>query len=153
MMDAFLKPLDLDPARLTKLTLEFGKVFTKLAWDSDNQFLATPISMPPTELPSLDTPVLAIDVGGSHLRVGLFSHVENKLNLLQGGDYHVISDSVKGNTAEGLFDLVGERIVTVLHEYLDQSQNRSDGKDGQTKLYRLLGPELPVGVTFSFPVM
>jgi hexokinase len=149
-MDAFLKPLDLDPARLTKLTIEFGKVFTKLAWDSDNQFLATPIAMPPTNLPSLDTPVLAIDVGGSHLRVGLFSEVENKLNLIPGGDYHVISDSVKGNTAEGLFNLIGERIVIVLQEYLDQSQGHANG--GSRPSWEL-DHELPVGVTFSFPVM
>lgn len=152
-MNAFLKPLDLDAVRLTKLAIEFGKVFTKLAGDSDNQFLPTPVYMPPTELPKLETPVLAIDVGGSHLRVGLFSIEDTKLNLIQGGDYHVISDSVKGNTAEGLFDLIGGRIVTVLLECLEQSQSRSDGKNGESKPCRLLGPELPVGVTFSFPVM
>ena len=146
-MDAFLKPLDLDPVRLTKLTVEFGKVFTKLAWDSDNQFLPTPISMPPAVLPDLDTPILAIDVGGSHLRVGLFSYIENKLNLIQGGDYHVISDSVKGNTAEGLFNLIGQRIVTVLQEYLDLCPY------GESKPSCKLGTELPVGVTFSFPMM
>jgi len=146
-MDAFLKPLDLDPARLTKLTMEFGKVFTKLSWNSSNQFLPTPISVPPSELPKLDTPVLAIDVGGSHLRVGLFSHAENKLNLIQGGDYHVISDSVKGNTAEALFNLIGERIVVVLQDNLGQCQN------GGSKPSWGFGSELPVGITFSFPMM
>jgi len=103
--------------------------------------------MPPTKLPKLDTPILAIDVGGSHLRVGLFSQVENKLNLIQGGDYHVISDSVKGNTAEGLFNLIGQRIVTVIQEYLDRCL------DGESKPSCQLGTKLPVGVTFSFPMM
>jgi len=106
--------------------------------------------MPPTELPNINTPVLAIDVGGSYLRVGLFSQVENKLNLMQGGDYHVISDSVKGNTAEALFNLIGERLVNVLQEYLGQSQSEING-DG--KSCQKLGSELPVGVTFSFPMM
>jgi len=146
-MNAFLKPLNLDPARLSKLTIEFGKVFTQLAWDSDNQFLPTPISMPPADLPELNTPILAIDVGGSHLRIGLFSSVDDKLNLLQGGDYHVISDSVKCNTAEALFKMIGERIVVVIEDYVAHCQ------DGEAKPGWKLGTELPVGVTFSFPMM
>jgi len=73
--------------------------------------------------------------------------LHDSLHLIQGGDYHVISDSVKCNTAEALFILIGERIVVVLEDYLAHCQDE-EARPGWE-----LGPELPVGVTFSFPMM
>lgn len=135
-MNAFLKSLDLDPARLSKLTIEFSKVFKQLAWDSDDQMLPTPAIL--TEKNSqYDGLLLAIDVGGSHLRVGLF----RSAIIVFGGEYQVISEHLKSGTAEGLFDYIGERIADVLARFQQSSLDKG------------LGATLPAGITFSFPMM
>lgn len=138
-MNAFLKPLDLDPVRLSKLTIEFSKVFKQLAWDSDDQMLPTPAILS-KKSDQHDGLVLAIDVGGSHLRVGLFKSLE----ILLGGNYQVIPEDLKSGTAEGLFDFIGERIAEMLGRFQQTGSPATD---------KSLESTLPVGITFSFPMM
>lgn len=154
-LSSFLKPLNLDPAKLTKLTLEFRKTFEDLALNSSQQFLPTPITLP-EHVQDFNDLVLAIDVGGSHLRVGLFGGADgNGISLIHGGEYKVIPEDIKAGTAEGLFSFIGKHIVSVLQNYeAGVSQNDggpTDAHNGSAK--NRLGQSVPVGVTFSFPMI
>jgi len=154
-LSSFLKPLNLDPAKLTNLTLEFRKTFEELAFDSSQQFLPTPITLP-EHIQEFNGLVLAIDVGGSHLRVGLFGGAgEAEISLVDGGDYKVIPEDIKAGTAEGLFSFIGKHVVSVLQSYEDGVSHNggepTDTNDGSAK--DRLGSSLPVGVTFSFPMI
>lgn len=66
-VDAFLRPLQPDDATLYRLACSFSDIYRDLARTSDQQFLPTPV----TSLPSGHETgrYLAIDVGGSNLRV------------------------------------------------------------------------------------
>jgi hypothetical protein len=66
-VDAFLRPLQPDNATLYRLACSFSDIYRDLARNSDQQFLPTPV----TSLPSGQETgrYLAIDVGGSNLRV------------------------------------------------------------------------------------
>jgi hexokinase len=143
-MNAFLKPLDLDPARLSNLTISFSKVFTELARDSGDQMLPTPAVLPAGNSSPYDGLLLAIDVGGSHLRVSLFESMGIELDMVFGDQYQVIPEEIKSGTAEGLFDFIGRRIVDVIKFFARTSSFAS------SKRLPLI---LPVGITFSFPMM
>lgn len=45
-LDAFLRPLAVDTTRVLQLAKEMTSTFTRLAQESSNQFLPTPISEP-----------------------------------------------------------------------------------------------------------
>jgi hexokinase len=66
-LESFLQPLILNEASLHTLAYQFSVVYKDLALHSDEQFLPTPV----TNLPSGNETgqYLAIDVGGSNLRV------------------------------------------------------------------------------------
>lgn len=66
-LDEFLRPLKPDDATLYRLACSFSDIYRDLARTSDQQFLPTPV----TSLPSGHETgrYLAIDVGGSNLRV------------------------------------------------------------------------------------
>src|SRR5947208_11765990 len=68
-VDEYLCPLEVDGTKLHSLARSFGQVYRKLAIESEDQFLPTPIGV----LPSGHERgrYLAIDVGGSNLRVGI----------------------------------------------------------------------------------
>lgn len=155
-LNSFLKPLNIDPAKLTKLTLGFRKTFEELAFNSDQQFLPTPVSLP-DRVQDFDGLVLAIDVGGSHLRVGLFEGEagHDRLKLIHGGDYQVIPEEVKAGTAEGLFSFIGEHIVDVLRSYQhgEQYNGACTPKLTRNASHRHWKQSLPVGITFSFPMI
>ncbi|OAA54848.1 hexokinase family protein [Niveomyces insectorum RCEF 264] len=71
---AFLRPLAVDGDRVDALSREFALTFTHLAAESTNQFLSTPISesilLPFTKKKRNQGRYLAIDIGGTNLRVG-----------------------------------------------------------------------------------
>ncbi|KAK3486034.1 actin-like ATPase domain-containing protein [Neurospora hispaniola] len=149
-IDQFLKPLALDNAVALKLSREFYSNFKHLCTESLSQFLPTPISM------SILRPVgrqntgrfLAMDmydtptVGGSNLRVGfvelLSEGQDRRLNRLLEQSWPIL-DHLKHENSEHLFGWVGEHIAQVVRKGCETWGLSSD-------------EELPMGVTFSFPM-
>lgn len=89
-VDAFLRPLKPDDATLYRLACSFSDVYRDLARNSDQQFLPTPV----TRLPSGHETgrYLAIDVGGSNLRVAFIE--------LLGDSADECSDNGAGGAAD-----------------------------------------------------
>ncbi|TVY46188.1 Hexokinase [Lachnellula occidentalis] len=156
-LDEFLAPLAVDVSKLHSLAKSLCYTFTQLARESQDQFLSTPIS--DTVLrPEND----GEGIGGTNLRVGfielLGSNCEAQAGKVNGdlngtGDYQhgsrvkrylekawPIGEQLKNNKAEDLFQWIGKCIAEVV-------------QDGARKW----GPEkreaLPLGVTFSFPMI
>ncbi|KAL2136736.1 hypothetical protein VTI74DRAFT_1777 [Chaetomium olivicolor] len=151
-LDEFLQPLAIDIQTVLELSRDLAKTFRELSAESPDQFLPTPISE------SILRPVrhghgrfLAIDIGGTNLRVGfieLLGHEEsgirsedNKspaLNRLLEQSWP-IQEHLKSQNSENLFSWIGQRIAQVVSSGIDA--------------YGLSGDdELPMGVTFSFPM-
>src|SRR5947207_819956 len=119
-IDEFLRPLVVDGAKLHDLARSFDQVYRKLAIESEDQFLPTPISV----LPSGDEQgqFLAIDIGGSNLRVGfveLIGHIGRDV-LLRGSSpprfqrifekEWPIGEHLKNEHADDLFAWIGDCI-------------------------------------------
>ncbi|KAK0712224.1 hypothetical protein B0T21DRAFT_376197 [Apiosordaria backusii] len=157
-IDKFLEPLAVDAQTLTVLSREMASTFGKLSAESTDMFLPTPIS------DSILTPevsagqggsdsgrYLAIDIGGTNLRVGFIellhgqvvngngaAHVSRKLNRLLEHSWP-IGDSLKNENSESLFSWIGSCIAYVVRKGCDAFSLSPD-------------QELPLGVTFSFPM-
>ncbi|TQN63800.1 Hexokinase-1 [Colletotrichum shisoi] len=167
-LQRFLQPLQVDSQKIHTLSRLFHANFKLLALDAQDQFLPTPISE------SILRPVsqrghgrhLAIDIGGTNLRVG-FVELQGKDETTSGVACPTaaipqtngtsspvpalrltekawpIDDRLKADS-EGdpqlLFDWIGARIASVVHSACEEWQ---------------LPPheELPLGITFSFPMI
>lgn len=173
MMDIkdFLRPLRMDVATVQQLSHEFYQNFEYLAAESLDQFLPTPITesiLRPTA-GSEKGKYLAIDIGGTNLRVGFIELLGNDKNVVLhdtgspngvngkvGGqqDSHVesprlrrvlekswpILEHLKNEKADALFQWIGVRIAEVVRAGCEH--------------YGLPHDEaLPLGVTFSFPMV
>lgn len=153
-LNQYLKPLDIDPITLSKLAIGFSTTFKDLASFSDNQFLPTPVVASTLSTENFNGLILAIDVGGSHLRVGLFHGQKGvPLDRVAGGEVEIIPEEVKAGTAEGLFSYIGEQIVHVLRQYHKQVKRDAAANVKDALPQKPFGDELSVGVTFSFPMM
>lgn len=154
-VEEFVKPLVLEESRLYSLARRFSEVYRHLALTSDQQFLPTPV----TKLPTGEEVgrYLAIDVGGSNLRVAF-------IELLGEGADTVNSDTIrkaqrqrvrrtlekawpiqehlKMDKADDLFSWIGDCIAEVIADSLS-----SDATKGK------IPEELEMGITFSFPIM
>lgn len=162
-LDQFLSPLALDEAVLYKLARRFSTVYRDLALNSEEQFLPTPVTQLPTGLES--GRYLAIDVGGSNLRVafiellgdaadsdvGSMDTSEQSNTIRKAQRQRVrrtlekawpIQEHLKMDKAEDLFAWIGDRIAEVVAESLT-----SDATKGKVP------EELEMGITFSFPIM
>ena len=141
--DTFVKPLLVEQDHLPDLASEFSKTYRSLAKDSTEQFLATPINVLPNG--SETGRMLAIDVGGSNLRVGF---VDLKGASMIGRSYsrswRIDEDTRKG-TGEYLFSWIGDRIAEVVGNCQTDLLEQSQGKDS-------LGEVIPLGITWSFPL-
>ncbi|KAI1376226.1 MFS general substrate transporter [Hypoxylon crocopeplum] len=144
LIDDFLKPLSLDEAKAHALSHEMCRTFQHLSAKSLNQFLPTPISD-----------------GGTNLRVGFIE--------LLGNEKHVNGNGVNGNVdtsdlesspnlrrvlekswpilevlknenPDSLFNWIGSCIAEVVREGCETFNLSRDR-------------ELPMGVTFSFPMV
>jgi len=163
-----LKELTAPLDNLLQIAKDFSKTYQNLALSSSTQFLPTPI----TSLPDGKEKgkFLALDLGGSNLRVGvveLFGEdsgspgsvspsslvTEPDLGLevptaprfrIAPSSAWAIPDYLKSMQAEALFDWVGECIASVIRTYLSQC---SEGVAGE-----IIHDGLPLGVTFSFPM-
>ncbi|KAF4973726.1 hypothetical protein FZEAL_9253 [Fusarium zealandicum] len=156
----FLEPLSVDVAKIQSLSQHFLETFEKLAADSENQFLPTPISeaILRPEAERTRGCHLAIDIGGTNLRVGfvkLDTDKESGDNVTNGSDDHresprhvqrllerswPIDEQLKNENADSLFLWIGKCIAEVVH-------------DGCEELYLPLDQTMPLGVTFSFPMV
>ncbi|GAD91755.1 hexokinase family protein XprF, putative [Paecilomyces variotii No. 5] len=163
-IDDFLAPLILDEARLYSLARRFSEVYQYLARTSDQQFLPTPVTRLPTGQET--GRYLAIDVGGSNLRVAF-------IELLgEAADFDVrstrtsdksrdtirkarrqrvkrtsekawpIGEHLKMDKAEDLFAWIGDCIAEVVADNLTSDATKAD-----------IPEELEMGITFSFPIM
>jgi hexokinase len=167
-LNAFLKPLALDLDTLHNLAYHFSKTYQHLALHSNEQFLPTPVTKLPTGQET--GRYLAIDVGGTNLRVGFIELLgENDANH---AEYHEsdngnersrdalkkaqrprirrtlekawpIGEHLKMDQAEDLFAWIGDCIAEVVSDSL---------KNESTKLGDI-PDELDLGITFSFPMM
>ncbi|KAI8723634.1 Phosphotransferase [Fusarium sp. LHS14.1] len=160
----FLEPLSVDIDRIHSLSQHFLVAFEKLASDSHNQFLPTPISdaiLRPEAERSQECH-LAIDIGGTNLRVGFVelgtSSSDNNIDghAVNGSDTHTgsshryvkrllerswpIDEHLKNENPDSLFLWIGKCIAEVVH-------------DGCETLRLPLDQAMPLGVTFSFPMV
>lgn len=162
-LDDFLSPLCLDEAVLYRLARRFSGTYRHLALTSDQQFLPTPV----TQLPTGEETgrYLAIDVGGSNLRVAfieLLGEVESESppadasersrNTIRKAQRQrvkrtlerawPIQEHLKMDKADDLFDWIGDCIAEVVAESLTSDDTKKD-----------IPAELDMGITFSFPIM
>lgn len=144
-VDDFLSPLSIDDQRLSKLAIDFSHTYRHLALHSTEQFLATPVNVLPKG--SEEGRFLAIDVGGSNLRVG-FVHLLGAQSG-RGGELRrkyerswSIEDHFKMDNAEEFFSWIGSCIALVVADYA-AGEDESNAADSV----------LPLGITFSFPMM
>lgn len=159
-IEDFLKPLQIDDDTILKLSRDLASTFKELSAKSENQFLPTPISE------SLLRHVngadrgryLAIDIGGSNLRVGfveLLAGVDDgsEADDSSESDEHEaprlqrhlerswpIEEHLKNENADGLFSWIGQCLAVVLK---DACEAWGPGSMDET----------PMGVTFSFPMV
>ncbi|KAL1971269.1 hypothetical protein VTN77DRAFT_221 [Rasamsonia byssochlamydoides] len=163
-LDSFLKPLVLDEGVLYNLARRFSEVYQHLALTSDQQFLPTPV----TRLPTGEEVgrYLAIDVGGSNLRVAFIELLgedadsdkgaadasdKSRDTLRKAQRQRVrrtlekawpIQEHLKMDKADDLFSWIGDCIAEVVADSLS-----SDATKGE------IPEELEMGITFSFPIM
>ncbi|KAI8965851.1 MFS general substrate transporter [Daldinia sp. FL1419] len=153
----FLGPLSIDEAKAHALSLEFYKTFQHLSANSLNQFLSTPISE------SVLRPTAGREKGrgGTNLRVGFIELLGNEraVNSDSANDdlkapngepssnirrllekSWPISDALKNENADSLFKWIGACIAEVVREGCQEFNLPRDR-------------ELPMGVTFSFPMV
>ncbi|KAJ5397968.1 hypothetical protein N7509_006081 [Penicillium cosmopolitanum] len=162
-LDDFLGPLCLDEAVLYRLARRFSDTYRHLALTSDQQFLPTPVTQLPTGQEA--GRYLAIDVGGSNLRVAfieLLGEVESESHPADASERSrntirkaqrqrvkrtlerawPIQEHLKMDKADDLFDWIGDCIAEVVAESLTSDDTKKD-----------IPAELDMGITFSFPIM
>ena len=163
-LDEFLAPLSLEEAVLYRLARRFSETYRHLALNSDQQFLPTPVTQLPTGQET--GRYLAIDVGGSNLRVAFIELLgevdkpdsrpadasERSQDTIRKAQRQrvkrtlerawPIQEHLKKDKAEDLFGWIGDCIAEVVAESLTSDATKKD-----------IPAELDMGITFSFPIM
>ncbi|KAI9787218.1 MAG: hypothetical protein M1839_003453 [Geoglossum umbratile] len=172
VLNAFLRPLSVDTDRLQRLAHQFATTYRYLALNSNDQFLPTPI----TTLPSGQERgrFLAIDLGGTNLRVGFIELLgditdrdQQDIVAVPNGSHNSrdklinvdqprirrtfekawpIGEHLKMDKAEDLFAWIGDCIAEVVADSVRASRHGELEDD-------VIPGELPMGVTFSFPMI
>lgn len=163
-VEEFIKPLVLEESRLYNLARRFSEVYRHLALTSDQQFLPTPV----TQLPTGEEVgrYLAIDVGGSNLRVAFIELLgedadsdrspgnaseKSRDTIRKAQRQRVrrtlekawpIQEHLKKDKAEDLFSWIGDCVAEVIADSLSSDATKGD-----------IPEELEMGITFSFPIM
>ena len=169
-IDDYLRPLAVEDDRVHCLACQFAKTYKHLALHSTEQFLPTPITALPTGQEK--GKFLSIDVGGTNLRVGFIellgdgpdrdhaSFSSDREVTLQDGNDNAhdatnaglrrtfekawpIGEHLKMDNAEDLFTWIGDCIAEVVKDSVATAL-----LEGAS-----VPAELPMGVTFSFPMM
>ncbi|RYP30203.1 hypothetical protein DL767_006350 [Monosporascus sp. MG133] len=155
-MSNFLRPLHMDVGIATALAREFRLTFERLAAESTDQFLPTPIaeSILRPEAGQEKGRYLAIDIGGTNLRVGFIELLgvdkydpkpDQTLNSKEPPVRQAfekswpILENLKSRQPDELFAWIGKCIAEVVREGCEKFQLPKD-------------VPLPMGVTFSFPM-
>ena len=162
----WLQPLSIDGGKLQALTQELSSTYRHLALHSQEQFLSTPV----TKLPTGDETgtILAIDFGGTNLRIAFVDLLgsgpsvdRNMASKLHVPDTHAsgshaacfqkqyerswpIGEHLKVEKAEDLFTWIGDCLAEVITAQIDAAVLA--GKEESFN-------EIPLGITFSFPMM
>lgn len=163
-LEEFLSPISLNEGLLYKLARRFSATYRNLALTSDQQFLPTPVTQLPTGRET--GRYLAIDVGGSNLRVAFIELLgdavdsdvrptdateESHDTIRKAQRPRVkqtlekawpIQEHLKLDKAEDLFSWIGDCIAEVVAESLSSDATKKD-----------IPTELDMGITFSFPIM
>ncbi|OAG37397.1 hypothetical protein AYO21_08363 [Fonsecaea monophora] len=162
-LDAFVQPLLIDDNVVHSLAYKFSKVYGELALCSEEQFLPTPVTKLPTGHETGQ--FLAIDVGGTNLRVAFIellgdaeellptaNEVERSRETIRNAQRPrvrrtlekawPIGEHLKMDKTEDLFAWIGDCIAEVVGDRLTSDMGKVDVPD-----------ELPMGITFSFPMM
>ncbi|KAM0187271.1 hypothetical protein ACHAPA_010017 [Fusarium lateritium] len=159
-IEEFLEPLSVDIDKISRLSQLFLQSFEKLAADSENQFLPTPISeaILRPEAKRRQGCHLAIDIGGTNLRVGFVQlgtdSDQSNGNVINGEDGNSskrrarrllekswpIDEHLKNQNPDSLFLWIGKCIAEVV-------------SDGCETLHLPTDQTMPLGVTFSFPMV
>jgi len=143
----------LNTETLLDLARRFSETYTHLAKKSTEHFLVTPVTALPTGREQ--GKFLAIDVGGSNLRVG-FVELAGESATVEHGDHSTendvstrikrrndkswpIGDHLKTDRPEDLFRWIGDCMAEVVREAIDETPFSRD-------------EEILLGVTFSFPM-
>lgn len=148
-LEKFLQPFKIDLTVLSNLAVDLSETYKHLALTSTDQFLGAAINVLPT---GNETGLfLALDIGGSNLRVGfvelLGSHNYKQDNLRRSFDKSwPIEDRFKDEKAEDLFAWIGKCIAEVIGDCLKAMVKNGPDRDP-------LGPVLPTGITWSFPMV
>ena len=140
--DAFIKPLRSSEEKLPELAAHLSDTYRSLAKDSTEQFLATPINVLPDG--SETGRMLAIDVGGSNLRVGFVQLLGGSKMSRSYDRSWKISENVRKGSGENLFVWIGDRIAEVV-ESCRRDLATQHGVES-------LGDVIPLGITWSFPL-
>ncbi|KAF2083517.1 hexokinase-2 [Saccharata proteae CBS 121410] len=139
------------------LACSFAETYSCLALESTEHFLATPVTALPTGRET--GKFLAIDVGGTNLRVAfveLLGEHEPGPSTLPRNEHVAdmpkirrsyekawpIDQHLKMDQAEDLFAWIGDCIAGVI----------TDALEGSPAAKEELGDEVPLGITFSFPM-
>jgi hexokinase len=161
-LDAFVQPLLFDDNLVHNLAYQFSKVYEELAIRSDEQFLPTPVTKLPTGQETGQ--FLAIDVGGTNLRVAFIellgdaeelpaaNGVERSRETIRNAQRPrvrrtlekawPIGEHLKMDKTEDLFAWIGDCIAEVVGDRLTSDMGKVAAPE-----------ELPMGITFSFPMM
>lgn len=163
-LDEFLQPLCLEEGVLYRLARRFSGIYRNLALTSDQQFLPTPVTQLPTGQET--GRYLAIDVGGSNLRVAFIELLgdlddqetppenasERSRETIRKAQHQrvkrtwervwPIQEHLKMDKAEDLFAWIGDCIAEVVADSLTSDAAKRDAPT-----------ELDMGITFSFPIM
>lgn len=164
-IEDWLTPLQISSDKLRSLACRLSTTYSHLALHSDEQFLATPVTKFPSGKEQGE--YLAIDLGGTNLRIAfvtllgtrhkdethhLGEQIDASLQAMKHdastgniqkkcGRSWPIDDHLKAENAEDLFDWVGDCLAEVVRARF------GDASTGD------LPDEIPLGITFSFPMM
>lgn len=167
-LDRWLTLFNVDGEKLYRLASLFSETYKHLALDSTEQFLPTPVTRLPTGKET--GKFLAIDLGGTNLRVGFIellgsSHDGTVTKILNGsssgaalscygGDLETpvrrsherswpIGEHLKMDRAEDLFAWLGDCVAEVVAARVKE----------ELSLGLHVSKEIAMGITFSFPMM
>jgi len=158
-LDELLSPLTRPVTEdgLLELARRFSDTYEHLAKTSTEHFLTTPVTILPTGKER--GKFLTIDLGGTNLRVGFIELLgENDIESMRDQiPYQSLSkikrshekawpieEHMKMDQAEDLFAWIGDCIAEVITDALQASSKEFDQAP--------FGDELPLGITFSFPM-
>ncbi|KAI9662691.1 MAG: hypothetical protein M1831_002734 [Alyxoria varia] len=147
--DIYFQRFKIRKPELTRFTVDLAATYKDLAFNSDDQFIPTPISALPTG--NETGRYLVLDIGGTNLRVGFIdllgkdSNGKSRLNRSNILSIPILNH-FKVDKAEDFFTWIGGCIVKVV------SECQANLSQGDSTTLQLEDP-LPVGISWSFPMI